>query len=419
MPGMTTRQRALTGCVLLTGAVAAVAALLDQPRIALAGLAVLAALAVVLLLDLRARVARLNRRLRARRRAEHEAVALHAKVAELDESLLAAQEQARTAEHELARLDDLEQASFRASLRQHVRVFRTEDRLKRATRSAALQLPYKLRNLEFAASHGIGVPTVYQVWPDVASIDLSALPDTFVLKADGGAGSVAVFPLRRVGPDRYERVGATGQVAQAEILDLLRSLGRAARPPFFAEELLTAVGGGPIPNDVKLYMFHGEVGHVLTRYVGVHGRAGTIRLRFIDEQGADFGPVAIGRKHDPAIEVPPSLAQMVEAARHLSRAVGLPFCRVDLYDTSRGIVLGEVTRAPNGGNDRYTEEHDQLLGRRWLDGAARLSADLSAGRPSGTLFGTVADLRLYPPHDSPRAAANFERTIVDCSQWCG
>jgi len=290
--------------------------------------------------ELRARNTKLKGRLDA---ARAKGARLEKEVARLTEELDAVRE-------ESARLDDLERASYRQSLRQHIRIFRAEGSLRAPVRSAALQLPFKLRNIEFAASHGIGVPEVYAVWPDVAGIDLSALPDRFVLKADGGAGSVAVFPLERVTHDRYRVVNGSGEFSQDEIRERVRDLGGRARPPYFAEELLHAADGEPIPHDVKCYMFYGEVGHVLVRKVGQHGRASTIRLKFVDENGTDYGPVAVGRPHDPAITVPRSLPQMVEVARHLSRATGLPFCRVDLYDTTRGIVLGEITRAPSGGN---------------------------------------------------------------------
>ena len=213
-------------------------------------------------------------------------------------------------------------------------------------------------------------------------------------------------------------MGGDGEYSEEELREHIRSLGREARAPFFAEEMLHGPDGGPIPDDVKCYMFYGEVGHILVRTVGEHGNAETIRLKFVDEHGTDYGPVAVGRKHDPEIVVPQTLPRMVEVARHLSRAVGLPFCRVDLYDTSKGIVLGEITRAPSGGNERFLETHDEMLGARWLEGSARLNADLSAGRPFGPLFGGQKDLHHYPASDSPRSAANFGRTVVDCSRWC-
>ena len=421
LSGGTTRQRAAAGAVLFLMLATGAAAVLGWSRVAVVGLSMLTGLGSLMILDVRARQHRLARHVRSldRRQAAAESAAssapandrLRQRIGELETKLAA--EQA-----ENARLDDLERASYRQSLRQHVRVFRAEHRLGLTTRSAALQLPYKLRTMELAASHGISTPEVYRVWPDVDSIDLSGLPDTFVLKADGGAGSVAVFPLQRSSDGRYDVVGGKGTYSEQEMRDRIRALGRRARAPYFAEEMLLDADGGPIPNDVKCYMFYGQVGHILVRHVARHGDASTIRLKFVDEHGADYGEVAVGRKHDPSIPVPASLPRMVNVAEHLSRAVGLPFCRVDLYDTSRGIVLGEITRAPSGGNERFVRAHDELLGERWVDGSARLAADLSAGRPAGPIFGNVSEVHLYPATDGGRSPALFGHTVVDCAEWC-
>src|SRR5699024_10580861 len=279
------RQRMLTAVVLLVGSATVVGAVFGIRRLALAGVATLATVAILVLLDVRVRQGGLVRRIRTVERAQkktagmstsrqlikrisaherrvlaavegarlealdshaesvapNERNALRNRVSELEEQL--AEERA-----ENARLDDLQRASYRQSLRQHVRAFRTEDRLKAPGRSAALQLPYKLRNVEFAASHGFAVPEVYQVWSDVSSIDLGTLPEKFVLKSDGGAGSVSVFPLQRLTDGRYRAIGGKGEYTEEDIRQRLRQLGRRARPPFFGEELLISADGGPIPN---------------------------------------------------------------------------------------------------------------------------------------------------------------------------
>jgi hypothetical protein len=333
-----------------------------------------------------------------------------ARIAELEQAL-------ESARRESARLDDLSRASYRLSLRQHVRILDAEREMRPVRPSALLQLPFKLRTMEFAASHGVQIPEILEVWPTLEEVDLRALPDQFVLKADGGAGSQAVFPLQRDANLTYRVIGTERAVTQEELIERFRSLGGRARAPFFAEELLLAPDGQIIPDDVKLYMFYGEVGQILVRNVGKHGDNSTIRPKFVDEEGRDFGSVSIGRKNDPTVPVPAMLSEMVSASKHLSRAVGLPFCRVDLYETTRGVVMGEITQAPSGGNERFVATHDELLGRTWIRAQARLAADLAAGRPVGALFGTQADLHLYPS-GVPHRTNNFGRNVVGCSQWC-
>ncbi len=419
MFGQGWRSQMLMGLAVLGTLATAIAAALGLWRVALGGLALIGGAAIATVLITSRQQRRALQRTQRRMTQQHKAIttqldrvaAAERRAAELERRLTAA-------DAELARLDDLGSASFRTSIRQYIREFHAERAQRTWPPSAALQLPLKLRNLELGASHGVRVPEVYDVWPTLTAVRLSDLPDRFVVKSDGGAGSVAVFPLERVEQDRYRVVGTDRQMTQDELVARLRALGQRARAPFFAEELLHGVDGGPIPPDVKFYMFYGQVGQILVRTVGEHGRASSIRLKFIDEAAVDFGEVAIGRPHDPSIAVPESLAEMTAAARHLSRAVGLPFCRVDLYETSVGVVLGEITRAPSGGNERFTTAQDQLLGRRWVEGAARLTADLTAGRPMGVIFGDAADLRLYPPSTADRYPGNFPRTVLPCTAWC-
>ncbi|WP_175477265.1 ATP-grasp fold amidoligase family protein [Ruania alba] len=334
------------------------------------------------------------------------------------ERVLAEQER-DAARAELSRWDDVNRVSYRQSIRQYLRVVRAENDMQPAVRTSARLLRFKLRNLEFAASHGIGVPDVYRVWPDLTSMELNDLPDRFVLKADGGDSATAVLPLQRIGADSYQLVGQERVFTTAELRLRLAQRSARAQPPFFAEELLVGTDGRAIPNDLKCYMFYGHVGHVLVRRVGRHGVPSTNRLKFVDEHGQEFGRVAEGRRHSRILELPHAWSDTIEAARHLSRAVGLPFCRVDLYETTRGIVLGEITRAPSGGNERFVEHHDEMLGRRWVGAQARLEIDLASGRPAGALFGPHADLHLYPELEGAHPAGSATRAMVDCATWCG
>ena len=94
----------------------------------------------------------------------------------------------------------------------------------------------------------------------------------------------------------------------------------------------------------------------------------------MDEHGECLGVVNPGRIPDLNIPVPESLPEMIAIARKVSKSLRVPFVRVDLYDTTRGVVLGELTRAP-GGEQKYVLEHDQRMGRGWLVGSANLWLD--------------------------------------------
>ncbi|MGO0575404.1 ATP-grasp fold amidoligase family protein [Ornithinimicrobium panacihumi] len=283
-----------------------------------------------------------------------------------------------------------------------------------------LQVPYKLRNYRLAASHGVPVPRVLGVWAKTSDIDLDGLPERFVLKSDRGAGSHGVLPLTRVGHDRYRVAGKAGELDAAALRAHLDATDQA-RGPFFAEELLEQVGQAPgtLPDDVKAYAFYGRIGHVLLRRAGQHGNLATVASRYVDEQGQDLGHDVIPAGTDPGIPLPVSFTEMMDVARHLSRAVALPFIRVDLYDTPDGPVLGELTRTP-GGKQLYRADHDRALGEFWADARRRLDVDIQAGRPPFTLHGMHDAPSLYPPGHPSHGEGSGHWAVhrEPCGRWC-
>ncbi|MFC0358344.1 ATP-grasp fold amidoligase family protein [Kytococcus schroeteri] len=250
----------------------------------------------------------------------------------------------------------------------------------------------RLSALALAASHGIGVPTIHGLWRAPEEIDLSGLPDTFVLKANRSAGSRGVIPLRRQPghPDRYEVTDDSSRsLSASEVIDWVTSRP-GLRGPWYAEEMLVGDdGSGSIPHDYKVYCFYGEIGGGFVRrthtHFGVEGFSEGVRFRYFDHEGRD----AVWRKErvDQSIPLSPQLPEILETARRLSRVAPLPFLRVDLYATTRGVVMGELTLGP-GGNQYLRAEDDVRFGRLWERAQVRLESDLYTGaRPYGLVAG--------------------------------
>lgn len=284
----------------------------------------------------------------------------------------------------------------------------------------ARQIPRKLRNYRLAASHGVAVPQVLGVWAREADIDLSGLPETFVLKSDVGAGGNAVFPLRRVDTDRFAVIGAEEVLSGSQLRERL-----VARPsaggPFFAESFLQQrVPTVEIPDDVKIYANYGEVSMVMVRQMPVHANLDHARYRYTNARGEDLGEdIAPGARIDSSIPLPEPLEDFVRVAEHLSKALAVPFIRVDIYDTVDGPVLGELTRAP-GGRQRYRRDQDIAMGRVWDRARWRLDLDVLDGRPLRNLHGLHPAPNLYPQghvshQEDPRG---WGVVTADCRQWC-
>lgn len=291
-------------------------------------------------------------------------------------------------------------------------------RIPGSERHPLRQQTRKLRNYRLAASHGVSVPDILAVWPSAREIDVRGLPDRFVLKGDGGAGSAGVLPLHRVASDEYQVVSTERRMTGRQIAEFLEQRP-GVRPPFFAEEMLP--GGGPhgLPDDLKVFACYGEVVHIMIRRVAVHGDLRRTSYRYIDAGGEDLGPdITVGQVIDQSIPPPADLEGVVEVSRHLSRAAALPFVRVDLFETERGIVLGELTRGP-GGPQIYRQDHDRRLGAAWDAARFRLDVDVQAGRPLHVLHGLHQAPNLYPAgHPSWTERDGWAVVRAPCEEWC-
>lgn len=307
--------------------------------------------------------------------------------------------------------------SFAVNLELRKREVQVARDLKGQPYSPMLQVPRKLFTQSLASSHGVLAPEVFNVWDSIDQIDLAGLPPEFVLKADGGTSSLAVFPLRRQGDDNFKLVNSKKNYTSEGLRSHLRQLGGQARGPFFAEELLQQGGSLDIPDDIKVFCAYGTVMWTLLRRVGTHGDIETATVRHVDADGTDLGAIAKNREHDHDIPLPDLYHEIIKSAQHLSRAVGLDFCRVDMYSTTKGPVFGEITVAP-GGHQEYIDAADEMAGMKWVEGGQRLAFDIAKGRPQGILFGGQPHQWHYQPSTNRLHPGSWAREHVSCDQWC-
>lgn len=204
--------------------------------------------------------------------------------------------------------------------------------------------------------------------------------ERFVLKplsAKSGAGVVCAvkqddgyLDLKRGKRTTLKGIGEEAYLGYAK-------LGRADR--WLVEELLLPRDGGlRMIEDYKFHCFAGRVEFILQK--GDVDEDGTVKhaIRFYDR---DWRPVDTGMRPDlqsDTLTPPPTGEQLVEAAEAAASRIPMPFLRVDLYDSHRGVVLGEFTPGP-GGRRLFNQEWTERLTRRWHEAAAELEARLASG----------------------------------------
>ena len=94
----------------------------------------------------------------------------------------------------------------------------------------------------------------------------------------------------------------------------------------------------------------------------------------------DWDHVTPGQKvHPPRTFAPINGARLIEFAGAASSRLCYPFIRLDLYDTDRGIVLGEFTPGP-GGAYSFNVEWNPYLVRRYHEAATAIAEGIRTGR---------------------------------------
>ncbi|WP_232079858.1 ATP-grasp fold amidoligase family protein [Mycolicibacterium parafortuitum] len=223
------------------------------------------------------------------------------------------------------------------------------------------------------------LPRAYAVSDDPSV--LPELPETFVVKPTHGSGAAIIVsptappdarlpPVARswsythIRPEFADRAHIV-EIGRAWLAHLYGEgpnaewvYGQVPRRILVEELLLRA--DGTIPDDYKLFVFHG-------------------RCAYIEVDAARFGrrtqdfftatwrhlPLSGGYPWaDPAPAHPVTLDEMISVAEKLG--AGTDFVRVDLYDVDGRIVFGELTSFPAGGNSPFDPEYfDTEFGSRW------------------------------------------------------
>jgi hypothetical protein len=133
-------------------------------------------------------------------------------------------------------------------------------------------------------------------------------------------------------------------------------------PQVFLEEMLLGQTGG-VPADIKFWCFDGRCEYIAF----IDGRFGSISYESygrdwnrldVAYNGYNFAPA------DVASPRPEQYDELLEVAEKL--ASGFDHVRVDLYLTSTGVKLGELTNYPLAGNIWFEPaSYSQVLGSEW------------------------------------------------------
>jgi hypothetical protein len=220
----------------------------------------------------------------------------------------------------------------------------------------------------YAHERGVATPRMYFVTIDPATLPFDSLPVSCFIKANHGCGWNILFEsgeffyfgqgkgvLDASGKLLPEARHSAIYLSRDQVVEVCRHMlstrfetkewaYQVIAPQIFVEEKLCSADGGEL-RDYRLFTFNGVV-----QAIGV----GSATFRKNGENvffTPDWEPIALTqyreRLPDPLPARPAKLNEMIAAAERLGR--GIDFARVDLYDSTQGIMLGEMTLYPESG----------------------------------------------------------------------
>ena len=200
---------------------------------------------------------------------------------------------------------------------------------------------------------------VLQVWDNVDDIDISMLPDSFVLKTthSGGNNGVAICKDK----SSFDFDAAKEKLREAMNSDIYMRYRewpyKNVERKIFAEEYL-----GDNLIDYKFYCFNGNADCVL---LCKDRQEGHVKYYFLDREW-QLLPYNADSKNAPAdinLPKPACIDQLFGLADRLSK--GYPFVRVDFFEVKGQIYFAEYTFYPASGLDpKKTKEFDIMAGEK-------------------------------------------------------
>lgn len=210
------------------------------------------------------------------------------------------------------------------------------------------QLEKKDAMHEFALRNNVQIPRQLAHFSDPAELLELDLPTRYVAKPDGLASAKGVFAV-----SSDVNVFTGKPITRDQIVANWQKLANETdRVDMYIVEEFVADRFAPqadvIPLDYKFYVFSGTAGflEVFDRnYPGPSRRPYALTWRPLPM------PLELGRSLGSAMREPDNLDELISVAERLGEKVGA-FCRVDLFNTPDGPVLGEITTLPANGKNR-------------------------------------------------------------------
>lgn len=241
-----------------------------------------------------------------------------------------------------------------------------------------IELQDKCKAKTYAQKRGIQVADIYYKTDKPETIPFDSLPEKYFIKANHGSGWNILYEDGKFynyvnGIDLLNRDLSKTIISREECIELCKMWLKTPyskkqwaykniQPMIFVEEKLEPYDG-TVLIDYRCFVFDGVV-----KVVNQDSPAYDMHTNvFVD---ALWNSLDLPGHYEQApVPFPPEpehFSKIIETAELLGK--GLDFVRVDLFDTTKGILLSEMTIYPEGGNinsPTSSKEFNKWLGDQW------------------------------------------------------
>jgi hypothetical protein len=233
---------------------------------------------------------------------------------------------------------------------------------------------------EYAQERDVKTAETYFVTDDPQTIPFDSLPDHYFLKATHGCKWNILCKDRElylysdgedlIGRKNVSKHKLTQEECIQHCVSWLKTIYSRREwayqyiaPKIIAEEALVQYNGGELV-DYRCFTFHGKVKAV---YVDSATTSIYRQKIFVDPNWQEF-KINNPRQKRPYVlpEKPENFQEIIDAAERLGK--DFDFIRVDLYNTTRGVILGEMSVYPMGGESMQPTpdpKFNKWLGDQW------------------------------------------------------
>lgn len=192
---------------------------------------------------------------------------------------------------------------------------------------------------------------IYGIYSDAREIDFDKLPNKFALKCNHGCG-YNVICVNKDELDKEKTINKLNKWRKKKFgYETCEIHYFPIKPKIYSEEYIATLDG-VMPNDYKIYCFHGKAKLVLV----CSEREKKLKLSFYDLKWNRLDYETKEFHTDKKIKKPKNLDKMIEYAEKLSKP--FKFVRVDFYETKEGKVLfGELTFTPARCSAEYYNDY--------------------------------------------------------------